>query len=95
MCVYTCVYIFVFTYIHIHTETYFIVSRISKDFVHQRYNWNQDFVRQLHVAEPMILKMTLGTPLHRFPQKHQTSQATVGFSENEVSILFCYWAACV
>jgi len=38
--------------------------------------------------------MMWGTPLH--PRRKKTpSQATVGFSENEVSILFCYWAACV
>lgn len=41
-----------------------------------------------------ILKTMWGTPLH--PRRKKTpSQATVGFSENEVSILFCYWAACV
>lgn len=38
-----------------------------------------------------ILKTMWGTPLH--PRRKKTpSQATVGFSENEVSILFCYWA---
>ena len=89
-----------YKYMDIHTETYFTVSRISK--------WLQGFcsstlqlepgfcpsIAMLGSWEPMILKMMLGTALHRW-RKNTSSQATVGFSENEVSILFCYWAACV
>ena len=54
----------------------------NRGFVYQLYNWKQDF------------KDDVGHPTSPWTKK-TPSQATVGFSENEVSILFCYWAACV
>jgi len=50
------------------------------------------FINSTIGSRILSVNCMLGTPLH--PRRKKTpSQATVGFSENEVSILFCYWAA--